>query len=717
MRKWWMVVVVVVAMVCLLLLGIWFGMRGRRPARENLLVPEQFNCGDSKKYIDRLAKENPDLFKKLANYLVKNYTKQSQSLIGMICSKLNANKSFAEINDTIEKAMQNADMMKPPTTPDAAAIPPAKVSKAAAANTKAEATVAAAAAAKTKAEVTTAVARQTVQDYIQTSNVQCCDKTSLETYLKSNPDKNTQVQSLYDTWVNFAGSSATATQPTDSNNRLNSMLQEICTASNPDPNCRTNSAMYNSYAGWLLSQPPELGRSTSMSLSCNPMVLGPHMDTLPTDQQAAMYGFLDKVVDQKVPNKEQTYDKRASVLSWLCSIAQSKPADFETAVDKLVLQDPNTFDLTAITKTLFGETHGYRIIENENLPRGENATVYTEEQRNQILADPPNFDTWIWMNPKSQALFSYYLPCHQEVGKYMNETELSKKIYSRLNRYLNASEQVSFFKKLCNIDQNGKLKVQTKEKNDEMLKDYEKKFKSYYNKSSVKDGIFQYWETYDKVDKVAFIDDVYTNKLKRGSSTTDTDAYVETKYLNKTEPKKETPAEFQITQPKSISHTPAINNLKTYVKKGYLVKDLNIPVRVDEFTYYPGLSRADSVYYNSYASMFYDGAVMSDPDQGINDMRVQSAFRQYFTDAMYVYTNIFMRPSVKEASYQGFPYYVLFASDDKGVCKYVTALGITGYSELMSTQKLVQQEKVMRDGVYQSVWILDDVDRAIQEEK
>lgn len=701
-----MVVVVVVAMVCLLLLGIWLGMRGRRLARENLLVPEQFNCGDSKKYIDRLAKENPDLFKKLASYLVKNYTKQSQSLIGMICSKLNANKSFVEINDTIEKAMQNADMMKPPTTPkagaDAAAIaiPPAKVSLTAAANTKAEATVAAAAAAKTKAEATAAVARQTIQDYIQTSNVQCCDKTSLETYLKSNPDKNIQVQSLYDTWVNFAGSPATATQPTESKNRLNSKLQEICTASNPDRNCRTNSAMYNSYAGWLLSQPPELGRSTSMSLSCNPMVLGPHMDTLSSDQQAAIYGFLDKV-----PSKEQTYDKRASVLSWLCSIAQSKPADFETAVDKLVLQDPNTFDLTAITKTLSPEANGYKIIESEVITASSGmAKEYTEKERNEILADPPNFDTWIGMNPKSQALFSYYLPCQQEVGKYMNETKLSTEIYYHLNRYLNASEQVSFFKKLCNIDQKGKLKVRTKEKNDDLITDYKNKFGYYYNKSSVKNNIFQYWGTYDKVDKVAFIDDVYTNKLTRGSSIENTNAYVERKYLNKTEPKKETPAEFKITQPDSITHTPAINSLKTYVKKGYLVK----PVRLSAaFSYYPVQSQ------NRAASMYYDGSVMSDPNMGINNMRVQSAFRQYFTDAEYL--NIPMLPSVKEASYQGFPYYVLFASDNKGVCKYITALGITDYSKLMSTQGLVQPDKVMRDGVYQSVWILNDVDQAIQE--
>jgi hypothetical protein len=169
---------------------------------------------------------------------------------------------------------------------------------------------------------------------------------------------------------------------------------------------------------------------------------------------------------------------------------------------------------------------------------------------------------------------------------------------------------------------------------------------------------------------------------------------------------KETPAEFKITQPQSIPHTAAINSLKTYVLKGYL-EDLDIPVRLNAaFSFYPQQSQ------NRAASMYYDGSVMSHPDAGINDMRVQSAFRQYFTDAEYLNTP--MPSNVKKASHEGFPYYVLFASDDANVCKYVTALAITDYSKLMSTQGLVQSKKVKRDGVYQSVWILDDVNNAME---
>lgn len=699
-RKWWWIVVVVVVVVGIIILFFMRNLRENLPNK-----PKQFNCNEQlQEYLNYLSLNKHELFQLLISYIVNKDPTQSQAVLDIICSHLNANKTKEQIDEIIQKTMTNvADTIKPKPKPKATASKP----KATASKPKAVAADPKAVAADPKA-VAEAISRQSIQDYIRTSNVQGCDKEKFETYLNDHPDEDKQVQSLFQNWVNLAGD-----KPRQDVFKimLNSKLNAICTASNPDG--RTNSPMYNSYAGWLLHQPPELGSSSSMSLSCNPMVLGPRMDGLSADRKAKVYKFLDQVVDEKVPDSQETYDKRASVLSWLCSI--SEPSDFETAVDKLVQQDPTNVNLDAITPPAAASANFYKVISvvdddvPDSPPLTEEEQAAKEIEKEEMLKKPPSFDTWIGMNPKSQALFSYYLPCQTEVRKYMDNTTLSPTIYKYLNEDLNASEQVSFFKKLCDQD---RPQINNAATIDATLNDYETRFQSYINNSTLdwnveNSDINNYLNTHDRV---VFFDNVYNNNLKKDKNTPEqTDEYIKTTFLNKTpDPVKETPAEFKIVQPTSITHIPAINNHKTYVLKGYLGADLEIPVSLSAaFSFDPRQFK------NRTASMYYDGFPMDNPDAGINDMRVQSAFRQYFTDTEFL--NIPMLPSVKEASMDGFPYYVLFISDDSGACMNVIALGITEYSKLISTPRLMQSGKVKRDGVYQSVWILDDVDNAMKQ--
>jgi hypothetical protein len=108
-----------------------------------------------------------------------------------------------------------------------------------------------------------------------------------------------------------------------------------------------------------------------------------------------------------------------------------------------------------------------------------------------------------------------------------------------------------------------------------------------------------------------------------------------------------------------------------------------------------------------YPYAFYD-APMSKPENGFNDPTLQNAFNSFFIYSTSVPEN------VKESSYQGHPYYVLFVVDKKNVCTGIFAMGITDYSKFLSTKDLISTNKVETNGTFQSLWILEDVENAMK---
>lgn len=636
-----------------------------------MLVPRPFNCDAARwdDYIEHLQTCDSDIWKLVAQYVVNKPPSKSQALLTQICSELNAGLSFADVDKSLQKAMAIAD------TVGAAAAAEAEI--------------------RTKtAETVELVAKNSIQDYIGISNVQGCDPLKFETYIKTHPDDGKQIQSLYTNWANFGG--VDEANQKKFQQELDFKLQSVCTASNPDG--RTSGKMYNSYAGWLLHQPPGLQSSLNTSaVSCSPLVLGPVMDQ--SKQKDKIYAFLDKVLP---------VDQQATVVSWMCSIAQTSPTEFEPAMTKLVQQDPAKVDVDAITKTLsptVKAAQSFKILSsNVDIPVAQaEVKPLTAEEKAALVNKPANFDAWVAMNPKTQGLFTFQLDCQDTVGQYMNATTLSGEIYTRLNKdNVSEAEQISFFKKLC--DQTSKNRNATAI-TDKWFSDYSTKYDAYdafWKKTTMQAPITQWLQTHDKL---AFVDDVYTNKLSKGASVAQTDSYVNESILAvPPPPPPPVPAVFKVQQPAKITHTPATNGQKKYVLKGYLTKSTTFVNAVFSLnpTSMQTAMRDRASYY---------ATPMQSPDVGINDPNLQRVFTNYFASAGFL--GISVPSNIQSASFEGFPYYVLFVSDAQGICQSIVAMGITDYSKILTSPGSVQPIQVKTDGVYQSLWILEDVDKAM----
>lgn len=669
---------VFVVLVFLLLLMLWWMMSNRKMENMSSL----FHCGSDRwdQYILHLQNQSPEEWKKIAEYVLN---RPPQGLLTQLCSQLNGGIPFDDIDQSLPQATAIADSIVPYSERGGNVV--------------------------VATDQTNMDQAQRIQDYIQLTNIQGCDTLKFENYLKQHPDENKQIQSLYDNWINFAFDEY---QQKNFKSSLNTKLQTICKTSNPDGRTSDTLGIYNSYEGWLVNQPAELNSNVNLSWSCNSSVLGPIVNKSP--QKTLILKFLDEM-SKSSSSSSSNMDNLAKVMSWMCSIAQTKPTDFEKAIQALIQQDPSKMNLDAITQTLSPDVQAANAfkIEENNIKEGTsipNVQVkeLTPSELQQALANPKDFDTWVGLNPQSQALFSYYMPCQDTVGQYMNRTKNSKEIYKGLNT-LNSSEQVSFFKKLCDSSNSKFIESTTVQENDNMLQDYKNKYTTYWDKSKLQNEISKYLKNHNKIE---FIDKVYTNQLsKTNNNVEQTDQYVKNDIIaTKTDssvPKTPQP----IQQPVNIKHTPGTSgNIKKYVFKGYLKPSNKLENQSFTNAILTLNPASKEITGRMYPYAFYD-APMSKPENGFNDPTLQNAFNSFFIYSTSVPEN------VKESSYQGHPYYVLFVVDKKNVCTSIFAMGITDYSKFLSTKDLISDRRVETNGTFQSLWILEDVENAMKATK
>ena len=273
----------------------------------------------------------------------------------------------------------------------------------------------------------------------------------------------------------------------------------------------------------------------------------------------------------------------------------------------------------------------------------------------------------------------------------MNASTLSGDIYTLLNDdSVTSSDQVSFFKKLCYQD----AKAVDLQFN---------KIKDFWNKTSVdKAKLNEYLNTHDKV---AFFDQVYTNRLSKSDVTqSQTDDYVRNNILNLpptiTAPPT-VPLEWRIKAPDmtAVEFFPVDpkTNTKKYICKGYLQTPSPELFLNAVFVYQP--------------PMFVN--IKDTNMSGMNDMQIQIQFTEFIR---YKYDNN-VPDNVQQSLHKVYPYYVWLVTDKDNVVKSIIAMGITDYSRLMSTTTptLIDKprEPKLVEEYYQSMWVLEEVNQVL----